>query len=82
MKKPVDLKKIWGDKVHKAFVGRKIVECRYLTDEEGEAQGWYSSSIVMIFDDGDYFYASTDDEGNGPGALFTSVKDLEIIPVV
>jgi len=28
------------------------------------------------------FFAAQDDEGNGPGALFTNLNDLPTIPVV
>jgi len=39
--------------------------------------GWESKSIVLFLDDGSYLLSSTDDEGNGPGALFTNIDGLE-----
>jgi len=71
----------WGKKAKKALVGKRIVDAQYLTDDEMEGLGWSRRSIAIFLDDGTYILASTDDEGNGPGALFTSIKDLEVIPV-
>jgi hypothetical protein len=76
-----ELQQYWGKKVENAVVGRVIKEVRYLTEEEQDSLGWCSGSIVLFLDNGDYLLASSDDEGNGPGALFTNIKGLEVIPV-
>ena len=52
------------------LVGRKIVEVRYLDDEEAEDLGWDDAAIVLVLDDGTRLYPSRDSEGNGPGVLF------------
>ncbi len=77
-----ELAKPWEELATAKFVGRTIVEARYMTDKEVEASGWPCGSIVMSLDDGSFFWPSTDDEGNGPGALFTSHNDLQTVPVL
>ncbi len=54
------------------LVGRKIIEVRYMTDEELMNEGWNGerAPVVLVLDNGDLLYPSQDDEGNGPGALF------------
>ena len=76
-----EIQKAWGLKVTDAVVGRVIKEARYLTAEEQEDLGWCCGAIVLFLDNGDYLLASADDEGNGPGALFTNIEGLEVIPV-
>ena len=65
----------------KKLVGRKIVLTRYLTDEEVTDMGWDQKAIVIFLDDGTYLFPSRDDEGNGAGALFTSIPGYETIGV-
>ena len=65
-----------------ALVGRKIIGFRYLDDDEIEELGWYRKAPVLILDNGDAIWASKDDEGNDAGALFTTIKDFETIPVI
>jgi len=72
----------WNKKVASRLEGRKITSARYLTDREAENQGWDSSGLVIFLDDGNHLVLSRDDEGNRPGAAFTSYEDLEIIPVL
>ncbi len=54
------------------FIGKKIVGIRKITQEELEREGWdYDHGALVIELTGGYtIYASQDDEGNGPGALF------------
>jgi hypothetical protein len=42
---------------------------------------WYNRAPVIVFTDGSWIIASTDDEGNDAGALFTSNKQMGVIPV-
>lgn len=70
------------EKCAKALVGKTIKEVRYLSDLEAAGLGWSSKALVLFFNDGSYIYASADDEGNNAGALFTSMDDLPIIPVI
>ena len=54
------------------LVGRIVKEVRVMTLEEKELEGWNDRSdvVVIVFDNGAKVYASQDEEGNGPGALF------------
>tara|TARA_Y100000361_G_scaffold150534_1_gene166377 strand:- start:1639 stop:1890 length:252 start_codon:yes stop_codon:yes gene_type:complete len=81
-KEHLELKVKWGKKVRDNLKGKTIVDARYLKGVEQQDLGWDSSSIVLFLDDGQHLLVSMDDEGNGPGSLFTSYEDLPIIPVV
>jgi len=73
----------WESKAKDFLIGRKVVAVRYLNEEEVEHIGWYGGkSLVIQFDDGSWMFPSADDEGNGPGALFTSSDDIPTIPVM
>jgi hypothetical protein len=58
--------------------GKKIVDVRYMTEEEADEFGWDSKAIVMQLDDDTLIFPSMDSEGNGPGALFSTVEPLVI----
>jgi len=77
-----ETKKKWEAQCRKNLVGKKIVGVRYMNDEEVKNHAWYRAALVILLDDGSYFYPSADDEGNDAGALFTSFKDLPTIPVI
>lgn len=72
----------WNIDCNKHLVGKTIKNVRYMTDEEIMNNGWCNRPLVIFFTDGSYMYASQDDEGNGAGALFTSIDGLEIIPTI
>ncbi len=72
----------WNRIATKLLVGRKIISVRYMLPDEYEEFGWTGSTLVIFLDDGSYFYASQDDEGNGPGALHTSDATAPILPVI
>lgn len=73
--------KRWAQAALKELGGHTIVDVRYLSDEECEAMGWYRSCPVLILSNGAAVYPSSDDEGNDAGALFTTIEELETIPV-
>jgi len=50
--------------------GRKIVDVRYLSDEEMELMGWYKRPICFQLDNGTICIPQMDDEGNDGGSLF------------
>jgi len=52
------------------FVGHKITDIRPMTEVEKAAEGWDEYGLAVVLDNGAKFYASQDDEGNGPGAMF------------
>jgi hypothetical protein len=76
------LQKKWLTKASKLLVGKKIVGVSYLCSEDREEMGWCGAPIVITLDDGTNIFPSQDDEGNGPGALFTNDEDLPIVPVI
>lgn len=51
------------------LVGRKIVEVRYLNDEETNTMGWFKKTPILILDDGRQVIPQQDDEGNDGGML-------------
>jgi hypothetical protein len=72
----------WTERAAKELVGRKIVSVRYMSQQEIEASMGGRSGIVLVLDDGTELLPAQDDEGNGPGALFTNIENLPIIPVI
>ena len=72
----------WCDVAKKLLLNRKIVGVRYLLDEEMEMLGWDQRSIVLILDDGNMIFPSSDDEGNRAGALFTNDPKTPVLPVL
>ena len=54
------------------LVGARVAEVRLLSERELEREGWPADGhvLALVFDNGLVVYASRDDEGNGPGALF------------
>lgn len=57
-----------------SLIGRKITKVRRMSPDELRREGWSigsrSAPVAVELDDGSVLYASEDDEGNGPGALF------------
>lgn len=76
-----ELEKAWVDDTKKVLLGRKIIAISYLSKETAKEWGWYSRPILLQLDDGNYIFPSRDDEGNDGGALWTSHKELNVIPV-
>jgi len=76
------MRKAWQDKAEKMLVGRKIVKVEWMTDKEAENNYWYSKPICMLLDDGTWIFPSSDDEGNNGGALFTTSKIENCLPVM
>jgi hypothetical protein len=67
--------KRWTDKASALLVGKTIKSVRYLTREEYLNLGWHSSPVVLELEDGTLLFPSSDDEGNGAGALFGQGAD-------
>ena len=74
--------KHWEKKASLILVGRKIKAVRYLYPNEAEGLGWYGRSVVIELDNGVLIWPSTDDEGNHAGALFTTDKRADTLPVI
>lgn len=77
-----DYAAVWITRTTAALVGRTITAVRYLSTEEASDLGWYGRCVVLTLDDGTQIYPAADDEGNNAGALFTTLADLDTIPVV
>ena len=66
-------KTYWMPIAQKQLVGRKIVKLSWdnkFFDEEYDN----AKTLNLHLDDGQVITASQDDEGNGPGTFFTSIK--------
>ena len=72
----------WTEKIAKNLVGKKITKVEYLPTEELEDSGWYKRPIAIQLDGGHWLVPMMDDEGNDGGAISTTFKDLETIPVI
>lgn len=79
----------WNDEAEARLVGRRIVSARYMSKDELCIMGWnhcHSGSIVFRLDNGTVVFPSTDDEGNGPGALMlqtpTGFHTLPVVPAI
>ena len=76
----------WIKSIAEHFVNRKIVSVKIMSDEEmdncfGE-DCWHARAVAFKLDNGHWFYPSQDDEGNGAGAIFTTMKKLPVVPVM
>ena len=73
--------KDWSGDATKIFKGKVIKRIEYLSDQEVKDMMWYNSAPIIVFTDGSWIMASKDDEGNDAGAMFTSNKEMSVIPV-
>lgn len=72
----------WIKAANALLVGRKIMAVQYMTDMEAREAGIMERPLLIYLDDGTVIYPSSDDEGNGGGAIFTSNEKLPVIPVL
>lgn len=77
-----DWDKHWTKEAEEQLLGRKIVQVRYMSQEEADDLGWGSRPVVIQLDDGNLVFASCDDEGNDGGALFTNNQANPVLPVM
>ena len=59
------------------LIGKTIVKVRPMTQKEATEEGFESpqGTAVLELSDGSTIFASQDEEGNGPGALFHRLGD-------
>ena len=77
------MKSRWESQATNAFKGKTVKRIVWLTDKESEDMMWNGGKAPVVeFTDGSWIMASSDDEGNQPGALFTSSKEIPTIPVM
>jgi hypothetical protein len=74
--------KYWTDEANTLLKGRRIAGVRYLTATEAEDYAWDSRGLVLFLDNGAQLVISADDEGNGPGAIFTNNEKTPVLPVL
>lgn len=53
-----------------SFIGKTIKAVRPMTAYEISEEGWDSGGMAIVLSDGTRLFASCDEEGNGPGAMF------------
>lgn len=62
----------WSEKVANAVVGKRIKAVIY-----DHWDGWYKAGVHFELDDGSLIWITSDDEGNGPGAVNVLSRDRE-----
>ena len=68
------------DKIRPALIGKTIASVRYMTPEEATSNHWSERGVVIILNDGTMIYPMSDVEGNNPGALGTTFKNIPVVP--
>jgi hypothetical protein len=72
----------WHKEASKHLVGRTIKKVKWLdADSSYKLFGWDYQPCEIHLDDGTILTPSADDEGNNAGAIFTNIKDLQVLPV-
>jgi hypothetical protein len=66
---------------NKVWNGKVVKKLRYLNRSELAREGWDTRQKVAAveFSDGSLLYASSDPEGNGPGALFGTTPEGQTV---
>jgi hypothetical protein len=73
-----------SNEASRILLNKRIVQVRYMTEQEQQAFGWYHKAVVIQLEDGTLVFPSKDDEGNDAGALHY-IKDGEgdyCLPVI
>jgi hypothetical protein len=74
----------WTNEASRILLNKKIVQVRYMTEQEQQVFGWQHKAVVIQLDDNTLVFPSKDDEGNDAGALHY-LKDGEgdyCLPVI
>tara|TARA_R110000765_G_scaffold358802_1_gene449087 strand:- start:11 stop:289 length:279 start_codon:yes stop_codon:yes gene_type:complete len=75
-------KEEWLNRIKRVLLGRKITIVEYMDAQTSKELAWPDASIMLHLDSGIWIYPSQDDEGNNAGSLFTSDKDLPVVPSI
>ena len=78
--KPVE--QYWTELITKHLVGRTITKVEYIPRDEADENMWHSRPIAILLDNRDWIFPTIDDEGNDGGAIHTTIKELQCIPVL
>ena len=76
------VEKKWTRDISRALLGKTITKVEYMTQDEAKYNGWERRPIILRLNDGTFLFPSMDDEGNDGGAIFTTLEDLPVIPVL
>tara|TARA_R100001224_G_C3914885_1_gene113236 strand:- start:164 stop:445 length:282 start_codon:yes stop_codon:yes gene_type:complete len=84
--KNTPLNKTWELRTVKHLVGAKIIQVEYMPKDEVEHMMFENSPICLLLEDSKgkrfWIYPTADDEGNDGGAMFTSIQNYPVIPVI
>lgn len=72
----------WAKEASDLLLGKKITRVRYVSPKEAEDMGWTHRPVAFMLETGVWVFASMDDEGNDGGALFTTMPDKSVLPVL
>ena len=72
----------WNKVAEDLLLNRKIVKVRYMTKKESKEMIWDKRPVCFLLDNGTWVYPSMDDEGNNGGALFSTDKKNDTLPVL
>ncbi len=72
----------WTDLTTKHLVGKTITKVEYLDDDEMDENMWYKRPIAIQLDNKHWLIPIMDDEGNDGGAISTTIRELQTIPVI
>ena len=73
---------VWMARVTALLINKRIVDVRFMSSADMEAHEWDAGPVMFQLHTGEWVYPSMDDEGNGPGSLFTTSASLPIIPAL
>lgn len=73
---------LWITFSTKLLLHKTIVAVRVMTDAEMHEHGWTRCAVMFRLNTGEWVYPSQDNEGNGPGALFTTSDTVPTIPTL
>ena len=76
------VEKYWTELISKHLVGKTITKVEYIGDNEMDKNMWYKKPIAIQLDGRDWLVPMMDDEGNDGGAIATTFKELQTIPVI
>ena len=76
------VEKYWTELISKHLVGKTITKVEYIGDNEMDKNMWYKKPIAIELDGNDWLVPMMDDEGNDGGAIATTFKELQTIPVI
>ena len=64
-----ELNERWETTANKILLGRRIVNIKWMSEEEAEHNGWHKRPVKLMLDDGTVMIPQCDDEGNDGGAI-------------